>query len=83
MHERCSQIDKLRKRYEILMTTMAPPEGEEEHSAETSRLSLWLSFAVEARLARGDLHEVVLLLKRLVGALPSVADPALLGHSLH
>lgn len=33
LHERCSQIDKLRKRYEILMTTMAPPEGEEEHSA--------------------------------------------------
>ena len=33
LHERCSQVDKLRKRYEILMTTMAPPEGEEEHSA--------------------------------------------------
>ncbi|KAL5255367.1 hypothetical protein ACHWQZ_G014700 [Mnemiopsis leidyi] len=33
LHERCAQIDKLRKRYEILMTTMAPPEGEEEHSA--------------------------------------------------
>ena len=33
LHERCTQIDKLRKRYEILMTTMAPPEGEEEHSA--------------------------------------------------
>ena len=33
LHERCSQIDKLRKRYEIHMTAMAPPEGEEEHSA--------------------------------------------------
>merc|ERR1712226_1592365 len=31
-HERISKIEKLRKRYEILMVSMAPPEGEEEHS---------------------------------------------------
>ena len=33
LHERIAKIDKLRKRYEILMTSMAPPEGEEERSA--------------------------------------------------
>lgn len=32
LHERISKIDKLRKRYEILMVAMAPPEGEEERS---------------------------------------------------
>jgi len=32
LHERISKIEKLRKRYEILMVSMAPPEGEEEHS---------------------------------------------------
>jgi len=32
LHERISKIDKLRKRYEILMVAMAPPEGEEEKS---------------------------------------------------
>ena len=32
LHERISKIDKLRKRYEILEVSMAPPEGEEEHS---------------------------------------------------
>ena len=34
LHERISKIDKLRKRYEILMVAMSPPEGEEheEHS---------------------------------------------------
>lgn len=32
LHERIAKIDKLRKRYEILMVSMAPPEGEEEHS---------------------------------------------------
>ncbi|XP_046349187.1 coiled-coil domain-containing protein 39-like isoform X1 [Haliotis rufescens] len=32
LHERISKIDKLRKRYEILMVSMAPPEGEEERS---------------------------------------------------
>lgn len=32
LHERISKIDKLRKRYEILMISMAPPEGEEERS---------------------------------------------------
>uniref|UniRef100_A0A7M5X734 Coiled-coil domain-containing protein 39 n=2 Tax=Clytia hemisphaerica TaxID=252671 RepID=A0A7M5X734_9CNID len=30
LHERISKIEKLRKRYEILMVSMAPPEGEEE-----------------------------------------------------
>ena len=33
LQERIAKIDKLRKRYEILMTSMAPPEGEEERSA--------------------------------------------------
>ncbi len=32
LHERISRIDKLRKRYEILATSIAPPEGEEEQS---------------------------------------------------
>merc|ERR1712224_497976 len=32
LHERISKIEKLRKRYEILMVSMAPPEGEEEKS---------------------------------------------------
>ncbi|XP_070537855.1 coiled-coil domain-containing protein 39-like [Ptychodera flava] len=32
LHERISKIDKLRKRYEILMVSMAPPEGEEDRS---------------------------------------------------
>jgi len=32
LHERISKIDKLRARYEILMVSMAPPEGEEEKS---------------------------------------------------
>ncbi|XP_071950306.1 coiled-coil domain-containing protein 39-like [Antedon mediterranea] len=32
LHERISKIEKLRKRYEILMVSMAPPEGEEDRS---------------------------------------------------
>nr|XP_006819018.1 PREDICTED: coiled-coil domain-containing protein 39-like [Saccoglossus kowalevskii] len=32
LHERITKIDKLRKRYEILMVSMAPPEGEEDKS---------------------------------------------------
>ncbi|XP_013414029.1 coiled-coil domain-containing protein 39-like, partial [Lingula anatina] len=32
LHDRIAKIDKLRKRYEILMVQMAPPEGEEEKS---------------------------------------------------
>ncbi|XP_041482554.1 coiled-coil domain-containing protein 39-like [Lytechinus variegatus] len=32
LHDRIAKIDKLRKRYEILMVTMAPPEGEEDRS---------------------------------------------------
>lgn len=32
LHERISRIDKLRKRYEIIAVSMAPPEGEEERS---------------------------------------------------
>lgn len=32
LHERISKIDKLRKRYEILMISMSPPEGEEDRS---------------------------------------------------
>ena len=32
LHERISKIDKLRKRYEILVVAMSPPEGEEEQS---------------------------------------------------
>ncbi|KAK3698535.1 hypothetical protein QZH41_014464 [Actinostola sp. cb2023] len=32
LQERISKIEKLRKRYEILMVAMAPPEGEEERS---------------------------------------------------
>lgn len=32
LHDRIAKIDRLRKRYEILMVSMAPPEGEEEHS---------------------------------------------------
>ncbi|CAK8671416.1 unnamed protein product [Clavelina lepadiformis] len=32
LHQRTEKIDKLRKRYEILMVSMAPPEGEEDKS---------------------------------------------------
>ncbi|XP_038672262.1 coiled-coil domain-containing protein 39 [Scyliorhinus canicula] len=32
LHERLSKIDKMKKRYELLMVTMRPPEGEEERS---------------------------------------------------
>lgn len=32
LHDRIAKIDKLRKRYEILMVTMAPPDGEEDRS---------------------------------------------------
>ena len=32
LHQRMAKIDKLRKRYEILMVAMAPPEGEETKS---------------------------------------------------
>lgn len=32
LHQRMTKIEKLRKRYEILMVAMAPPEGEEEKS---------------------------------------------------
>ncbi|XP_048746440.2 coiled-coil domain-containing protein 39-like isoform X1 [Ostrea edulis] len=32
LHERISKIEKLKSRYEILMVSMAPPEGEEERS---------------------------------------------------
>ena len=32
LHSRISKIDRLRKRYEMVMVAMAPPEGEEEHS---------------------------------------------------
>ncbi|KAK7091050.1 coiled-coil domain-containing protein 39-like [Littorina saxatilis] len=32
LHERISKIDKMHKRYDILMVSMAPPEGEEERS---------------------------------------------------
>ena len=32
LHERISKVDKLRKRYEILSISMAPPEDGEEHS---------------------------------------------------
>nr|CAB3228550.1 coiled-coil domain-containing protein 39-like [Phallusia mammillata] len=32
LHQRTEKIEKLRKRYEILMVSMAPPEGEEEKS---------------------------------------------------
>ncbi|PAA67035.1 hypothetical protein BOX15_Mlig013471g1, partial [Macrostomum lignano] len=32
LHEREAKIDKLQKRYEIIMVSMAPPEGEEERS---------------------------------------------------
>ena len=32
LHERISKIDKLRKRYEILSVSMAPPDDGEEHS---------------------------------------------------
>ncbi|CAD5110940.1 DgyrCDS295 [Dimorphilus gyrociliatus] len=32
LHERVAKIDKLKKRYELLMVTMGSPEGEEEQS---------------------------------------------------
>ncbi|XP_078482846.1 coiled-coil domain-containing protein 39-like [Ciona intestinalis] len=32
LHQRTEKIEKLRKRYEILMVSMAPPEGEEDKS---------------------------------------------------
>eukprot|EP00062_Callorhinchus_milii_P021610 gi/632978509/ref/XP_007905952.1/ PREDICTED: coiled-coil domain-containing protein 39 [Callorhinchus milii] len=32
LHERLSKIDKLKKRYELLMVSMAPPEGQEDRS---------------------------------------------------
>ncbi|XP_067851309.1 coiled-coil domain-containing protein 39 isoform X2 [Heptranchias perlo] len=32
LHERFSKIDKMKKRYELLLVTMEPPEGEEERS---------------------------------------------------
>lgn len=32
LHNRIAKIELLRKRYEIQMMFMSPPEGEEEHS---------------------------------------------------
>lgn len=34
LHDRISKIDKLRKRYEILMVSMSPPEGEGEERSQ-------------------------------------------------
>ena len=32
LHNRIAKVDRLRKKYEILMMSMSPSEGEEEHS---------------------------------------------------
>ncbi|KAJ8030943.1 Coiled-coil domain-containing protein 39 [Holothuria leucospilota] len=54
LHERINKIDKLRKRYEILMVSMAPPEGEAEEEMSQAYYVIKAAQEKEQLQRKGD-----------------------------